>query len=127
MAKSCDKYNNNHGLKRGRRSLGKVETVKIEMPSSEQHLYSKRYYESRVKDAVLAELGDGDVEPTKRLAIVNRITAEIYKNESMEVKEEIQEMQEEERKAKEAARELDTSILEGNTTMTTEAYIQYVF
>jgi uncharacterized protein YaiL (DUF2058 family) len=95
--------------------------------SSEQHLYSKKYYESKVKDAVDAELGDGDVEPTKRLATVNRITAEIYKNESMEVKEEIRQMQEEERKAKEAARELDTLILEGNPTMTTEAYIQYVF
>lgn len=94
--------------------------------SSEQHLYSKKYYESRVKDAVDAEIGDGDVEPTKRLAIVNRITAEIYRNESKEVKDEIRQMQEEERRAKEAAKELDTSILEGNPTMTTEAYIQYV-
>ena len=94
--------------------------------STEQHLYSKKYYESRVKDAVDAELGDVQVEPSRRIAIVNRIMAEIYKNESAEVKQEIQMMQEEERKVKEAAKEVDKEILEGNSAMTPEAYVLYV-
>ena len=104
--------------------------MKIEMPSSstrlstEQHIYSKKYYDTRVKDAVEAELGDGVVEPGKRIAIVNRITAEIFKNESAEVKEEVRMLQEEERRVKETAKELDALILEGNSTKTTETYMQ---
>ena len=93
---------------------------------TEQHLYSKKYYKTRVKNAVEAEIGDRDIEPSQRINIVARITAETYKNESEEIKQEIRQMQEEERVARESAKELDELVVEGNQSSTPEAYMLYV-
>ncbi|KAF8798553.1 hypothetical protein BYT27DRAFT_7264696 [Phlegmacium glaucopus] len=110
---------NNHGLNKGRRS-GKVGTVKISIAScasrlpTELHLYSKRYYETRVKAAVDAEIGDRNVDSKNRIVIINKHLAEIYGNESDEIKAEICGALEEERMAKEAAKEADRSIVNAN-------------
>ncbi|KAF8806034.1 hypothetical protein BYT27DRAFT_7257457 [Phlegmacium glaucopus] len=99
---------------------GKVSTVKISIAScasrlpTKLHLYSKRYYETQVKAAVDAEIGDRNVDSKKWIVIINKHLAEIYGNESDEIKAEICGALEEERMAKEVAKEADRSIVNAN-------------
>ncbi|KAF8950642.1 hypothetical protein BDZ97DRAFT_1770995 [Flammula alnicola] len=108
---------NNHALNKGRRT-GKVKTVKISIPSSASrislaiHIYSKRYYETHVKHAVEAKIGDSKIDRKQRIAIINKHLAECFKNELDEVKAEIHEAQEAERVARESSKEADKSIIE---------------
>ncbi|KAF8958686.1 hypothetical protein BDZ97DRAFT_1923448 [Flammula alnicola] len=119
---SCRQLNiynwfNNHALNKGQ-CTGKVKTVKISIPSSASrissaiHIYSKRYYETHVKHAVEAEIGDSKIDRKQRIAIINKHLAACFKNESDEVKAEIHEAQEAERAARESSKEADKSIIE---------------
>ena len=98
---------NNHGLHKGRRA-GKVNTVKITAASSSSrvsslaHLYSKKYYETRVKEQVDKEITGRNIDEGQRLTIVNKHISRAFENETPDVKEEIRKMQEEEKWARDA-------------------------
>jgi flagellar motor protein MotB len=103
---------NNHGLHKGRRA-GKVNTVKITAASASSrvsaltHLYSKKYYETRVKEHVDRELAGRNVDEGQRLTIVNKHLTRIFENESPEVKEEIRKLQNKERRARDEAKDIE--------------------
>jgi len=86
-AQSIYHWFNNHGLHKGRCS-GKVNTVKITAASLSSrvsaltHLYSKRYYETRVKEHVDQEIAGHNVDKGQRLTIVNKHLTRIFENES---------------------------------------------
>lgn len=109
---------NNHGLQKGRRA-GKVHTIKITAatPSSRVsslcHLYSKKYYETRVKEHVDQELAGQNLDEGQRLTIINKHLARIFENESLAVKEEIRQLQDEERRTKDKAKDIDKHLANG--------------
>jgi len=115
---------NNHGLHKGRRA-GKVNTVKITAASSSSrvsaltHLYSKKYYETRVKEHVDREIAGQNVDEGQRLTIINKHLTRIFENESPEVKEEIRKLQDEERRARNEAKGIEKHLASG-TTLTPE-------
>ena len=79
------------------------------------HLYSKKYYDTRVKEHVDRELEGKNVDEGQRLTIVNKHLARIFENESPEVKEEIRKMQEEERRARDEAKDIQKHLASGAT------------
>src|SRR5438270_598095 len=89
---------NNHGLHKGRHT-GKVNTVKISAASSSSrvsaltHLYSKKYYDTHMKEHVDRELAGLKVDKAQRLTIVNKHLTRIFDAESPEIKEEIRKLQ----------------------------------
>jgi hypothetical protein len=111
-------------LHKGKRA-GKVNRVKIAVASTAArvstltHLYSKKYYETRVKEHVEKEIGDQNLDEAQRIAVVNKHLARIFENESAEVKEEIRQAQEAERKAREEAKEVEKQ-LAGGESLTAE-------
>lgn len=121
---------NNHGLHKGRRA-GKVNTVKISAASSSSrvsaltHLYSKKYYDTRVKEHVDRELAGRKVDEAQRLTIVNKHLTRIFDAESLEIKEEIKNLQEEERRARDGAKDIEKHLANG-ATLTPEQLLLYV-
>lgn len=119
---------NNHGLNKGLHRSGKVQSVKVILQkpttrvSTEFHLYSKRYYDSRVKSDVDNEIGDQKIERQQQIAIINKHLIEKYNNESEEIKAEIRSALEEERKEKEREKAAFEAIAEGSETLTPEQY-----
>ncbi len=111
---------NNHGLHKGRRA-GKVNTVKITAASSSSrvsaltHIYSKKYYETRVKDQVDQEIAGRNVDASERLSIVNKHLTRVFENESPEIKEEIMKLQDEERRARDEAKHIEKHLATGET------------
>ncbi len=111
---------NNHGLHKGRRA-GKVNTVKITATSSSSrvsaltHIYSKKYYDTRVKEQVDQEIAGQNVDEVKRLSIINKHLTRIFENESPEVKEEIRKLQDMERCARDEARDIEKHLTAGAT------------
>ena len=77
------------------------------------HLYSKKYYDTHVKEHVDQELAGKNVDEGQRLTIVNKILTRIFENESPEVKEEIRKMQEAERRAKDEAKGIEKQLANG--------------
>jgi hypothetical protein len=111
---------NNHGLHKGRRA-GKVNTVKITAASSSSrvsaltHIYSKKYYETRVKDQVDQEIASRNVDERERLSIVNKHLTRVFENESPEIKEEIRKLQDEERRVRDEAKHIEKHLTTGAT------------
>lgn len=120
---------NNHGLNKGTRRSGQVKSVKVILQppttrvSTEYHLYSKRYYDSRVKSYVDEEIGNQNIDRSKRIAIVNKHLIEKYNNESEEIKQEIRGAIEKERKEKEAEKEAFEAIAACHENLTAEQYM----
>ncbi|KAF6743807.1 hypothetical protein DFP72DRAFT_827091, partial [Ephemerocybe angulata] len=56
---------------------------------TEYQLYSKKYYDERVKPLVDLELAKEDFDPKMKLTVTNQITKEQFDNESQGIKEEI--------------------------------------
>jgi len=121
---------NNHGLHKGRRA-GKVNTVKIVAASSSSrissltHLYSKKYYETRVKEHVDREIAGRNLDEGQRLAIVNKHLTRIFEGESLDIKEEIRKLQDEERRAKDEAKDIEKHLASGSSLMA-EQLLLYV-
>jgi CO dehydrogenase/acetyl-CoA synthase beta subunit len=89
------------------------------------HLYSKKYYESRVKEQVDQELADKNMDEGQRLTTVNKILTRIFENEAPEVKDEIRKMQEQERRAREEAKGIEKHLASGET-LTAKQLLLYV-
>jgi flagellar motor protein MotB len=77
------------------------------------HLYSKKYYETHVKEHVDRELAGRNVDEGQRLTIVNKHLTRIFENESPEVKEEIRKLQNEERRARDEAKDIEKHLASG--------------
>lgn len=125
---------NNHGPNKGDRRSGKVETVQITLPQStsrlpsELNLYSKKYYDTRVKHIVEAKLHELEkmesTEKVNRIAIINKCTIEAYNNEPEEIKQEIRALQDQEREEKEALLRMEKSVLDASEPGP-ESYLLY--
>jgi hypothetical protein len=92
---------------------------------SEHNMYSKLHYEECVKPAVEAEIGDQKISRKERFAITNKLLAEIYNKEPESVKEEIRKIIEKDRQAKEAERELSTSVIAADEELGPTEYLKY--
>lgn len=68
---------------------------------SEENLYSKKYYVSRVKETVDRELQDVE-DPTMRIAVTRRILREKWKAEDSTTKQEIRDLRKQLSKEKKA-------------------------
>jgi hypothetical protein len=92
--------------------------------STECQIYSRRYYEDRVKlsvEAAIDKLGGLEyIDAGQRIVITNKCIADVYSKETDEVKEEIRLALEEERKEKEALKELDKAIINPTDEVTPE-------
>lgn len=79
-----------------------------------------------MKDAVDVELETHGVDSkVNRIAIIRKHTAEAYKNESEEIKNEIRAMQEQEQEKKEAMMKVDQCIVNGSDGQGPETYLLY--
>ena len=102
-----------------------MNTVKITATSSSSHvsslahLYSKKYYETRVKELVDQEVKGQNLDEGQRLAVVNKHLARVFENESPDIKEEIRKLQEEEQQAKDQAKDIEKQ-LSSNASLTAE-------
>jgi hypothetical protein len=92
---------------------------------SERNMYSKLHYEEHVKPAVEAEIGDRKISRQERFAITNKLLVEIYDKEPESVKEEIRKVIEKDRQAKDAERELTTSVIMANDALGPTEYLKY--
>ncbi|KAF5320626.1 hypothetical protein D9611_013728 [Ephemerocybe angulata] len=63
---------------------------------TEYQLYSKKYYEERIKPRVEKALESKVVDRKRMLVLTNQITKEVYDNEEEDVREEIRQMREDE-------------------------------
>ena len=79
------------------------------------HIYSKKYYETRVKEHVDQEIAGQNVDEGKRLSIVNKHLTRVFENESPEVKEEIRRLQDKERRARDEAKDIEKHLASGAT------------
>lgn len=101
-----------------------MHTIKITAATSSSrvsslcHLYSKKYYETRVKERVDQEIAGRDLDEGQRLTIINKHIARTFENESSEVKEEIRKLQDEERRAKDEAKDVDKHLANGASLST---------
>ncbi|KAJ3497297.1 hypothetical protein NLJ89_g10364 [Agrocybe chaxingu] len=118
---------NNHQLNKGRRS-GKVgKSVQIALqPSgsripSEAQIFSKKYYETLVKPLVDLEISEDSPDNDKRIAIINRVTAEVYEKQPDELKAEIRTEREAHIKTKEAMKEALKTIIAPTEQLTPAA------
>jgi hypothetical protein len=130
--KSIKNWYNNHGLNKGKRRSGKNQTVTVALQQStprvlsERNMYSKLYYDERVKPTVEAEIGDRKISRTERFAIINKYLDEIYEQEPESLKEEIRRAIEADRQAKETERELSTSVVTADDSFGAKEYLLYV-
>lgn len=89
-------------------------------------MYSKLYYDERVKPTVEAEIGDQKISRTERFAIINKHLDTIYEQEPETLKEEIRRAIEEDRQVKESERELSTSVVTADESFGAKEYLLYV-
>ena len=90
-----------------------MNTVKIAAASSSSHvsslthLYSKKYYETHVKEHVDREIAGQNLDEGQRLAIVNKHLTCIFEGKSLDIKKEIRKLQNEERCAEDEAKDIE--------------------
>lgn len=119
-------------MNKGRRA-GKVKTIKLEIPrsssrvSTELHLYSKMFYDERVKPLIDREVGDQKPSRNERLRIYNSCLAKAYLSETDDVKAKVQAALEDERKEKQVARQADKSIVDAVEKLSIDEILLYVF
>jgi len=89
-------------------------------------MYSKLYYDERVKPAVEAKIGDQKISRAERFTITNQLLTEIYDKESESLKEEIRKAIEKDRQAKEAEKVLSTSVIAADEALGPTEYLKYV-
>jgi hypothetical protein len=89
-------------------------------------MYSKLYYDERVKPAVEGEIGDRKISRKERFAIINKHLDKIYEQEPETLKEEIRRAVEEDRQVKETERELSTSMITADDSLGAKEYLLYV-
>jgi formate dehydrogenase maturation protein FdhE len=92
-------------------------------------MYSKLYYDERVKPAVEAEIAgivDQKISRTERFAIVNKHLDEIYEKEPETLKQEVRKAIEELRQAKDTERELSASVIAAEESFGPKEYLLYV-
>ena len=89
-------------------------------------MYSKLYYDERVKPAIEAEIGDQKLARREHFAITNRLLDEIYDKEPESVKEEIRKAIKKDWKAKESEKELSTSVIMADESFGLKEYLMYV-
>lgn len=95
--------------------------------STEHHMYSKKYYETRVKPDVELEISrTKDLKPKQKIAIINKHLKNKYKNESEEVKAEIRAAIEKEKKEKEDEKGALEAVTSGKGEMNAQQYMMYV-
>jgi hypothetical protein len=100
--------------------------AQVRVPAAYQ-LYSRLYYEDRVKDKVDAEIQGQDVSDKDRLATRARILRETYNAESPEVKAEIEkERQDLLTKLKQDTEALETMLDPTKAPHTPEEFAKYV-
>ena len=87
-------------------------------------MYSKLYYDERIKPTVEAEIGDRKISRKERFLITNRLRAEIYEKELESLKEEIRKAIEKDRQANEAEKELSTSVIAADEALGPTEYLK---
>ena len=75
--------------------------------SSEVHVYSRLYYDARIKSIVDKRLAEQPVDDDEVLKARNAIVAETYRGETEEIKSEVQAARERERLELEAAKNVE--------------------
>jgi hypothetical protein len=101
-------------------------TSQVRAPPAYQ-LYSRTYYDERVKPKVDAELEGENVSEKDRLAITTRILRETYNQETSEVKAAVEkERKELLARLKENAEAVETMLDPGKEERTPEEFAQYV-
>ena len=112
-------------MNKGKRA-GKLHTIKISIsPTSTRassliHLYSKKYYETRVKHHVDLECHGADLDPDQRIAVINKCTARAFENESEAVKKEIALDQVQDKKNKESQKEIEKQLANDGASLNAE-------
>ncbi|EAU83277.1 hypothetical protein CC1G_12794 [Coprinopsis cinerea okayama7 len=94
-----------------------------------KQLYSKKYYKTRVKPKVAAELAKLKRRPTRgeRIDMIRRKTGEAYDNETPETKAEIEKLEKDIAEEREKRKEiLQDAFVEPPSPSTPEAYLRHI-